>query len=114
MTVKLRELKEEGVRYGEKRRGRRMNSRVPIRLEWENPGDKRKTVDAITRTVNPYGCLVFLPETLEVEQRLALINMATQASNAAVIVWRGNRQPEGWEYGIELVAPDMEFWGIEL
>jgi hypothetical protein len=118
MTVKLRELKEAGVGYGEKRRGRRMNSRVPIRLEWEGAGagagDKRKTVDAITRTVNPYGCLVFLPETLEIEQRLALTNMATQASNAAVIVWKGNRQPEGWEYGIELVAPDMEFWGIEL
>jgi hypothetical protein len=114
MTVKLRELKEAGVRYGEKRRGRRMNSRVPIRLEWEDAGDKRKTVDAITRTVNPYGCLVFLTETLEIEQRLALSNMATQTSNAAIVVWRGNRQPEGWEYGIELVAPDMEFWGIEL
>jgi len=114
MTVKLRELKEAGVRYGEKRRGRRMNSRVPIRLEWEDAGAKRKTVDAITRTVNPYGCLVFLTETLEVEQRLALTNMATQTSNAAVVVWKGNQQPEGWEYGIELVAPDMEFWGIEL
>jgi len=114
MTVKLRELKDAGVRYGEKRRGRRMNSRVPIRLEWEEAGAKRKSVEAITRTVNPYGCLVFLPETLEVEQRVALTNKATQTSNAAVIVWKGNQQPEGWEYGIELVAPDMEFWGIEL
>jgi hypothetical protein len=114
MTVKLRELKQEGVLYGEKRRGRRMNSRVPIRLEWEGEAAKRRTVEAITRTVNPYGCLVFLPETLEVEQRVALTNMATQTSNAAVVVWKGNRQPEGWEYGIELVAPDMEFWGIEL
>ena len=114
MTVKLRELKDAGVRYGEKRRGRRMNSRVPIRLEWEGEAAKRETIDAITRTVNPYGCLVFLTETLEVEQRLALTNMATQTSNAAVVVWKGNQQPEGWEYGIELVAPDMEFWGIEL
>ncbi len=114
MTVKLRELKEAGVRYGEKRRGRRMNSHVPIRLEWEGADSKRQNVEAVTRTVNPYGCMVFLPVTLEVEQRLALANMATGASNAAVIVWRGNHQPEGWEYGIELVAPDMEFWGIEL
>ena len=114
MTVKLRDLKEEGVRYNEKRRGRRMNSRVPIRLEFEGEAAKRRTVDAITRTVNPYGCLVFLTETLEVDQRVALTNMATQTSNAAVIVWKGNQQPEGWEYGIELVSPDMEFWGIEL
>jgi len=114
MTVKLRELKDAGARYGEKRRGRRMNSRVPIRLEWEGDAAKRQAVDAITRTVNPYGCLVFLTEPLEVEQRLALTNLATQTSNAAIVVWKGNQQPEGWEYGIELVAPDMEFWGIEL
>jgi len=91
-----------------------MNSRVPIRLEWEGEAAKRETIDAITRTVNPYGCLVFLTEPLEVEQRLALTNLATQTSNAAIVVWKGNQQPEGWEYGIELVAPDMEFWGIEL
>jgi hypothetical protein len=114
MTVKLRELKEVGARYSDKRRGRRMNSRVPIRLEWGEEASNRKTVEAITRTVNPYGCLVFLTEAFEIDQRLALTNLATQTSNAAVIVWKGNQQPEGWEYGIELVAPDMEFWGIEL
>lgn len=114
MTVKLRELKEAGARYGEKRRGRRMNSRVQIRLEWDGEDGRRERVEAITRTVNPYGCMVVLPGTLELQHRMALTNLANDASNAAVIVWRGNRQPEGWEYGIELIAPDMDFWGIEL
>jgi len=114
MTVKLRELKEVGARYGEKRRGRRMNSRVQIRLEWDAENGQRERVEALTRTVNPYGCMVVLPNTLEVQHRMALTNLANDASNAAVVVWRGNRQPEGWEYGIELVAPDMDFWGIEL
>jgi hypothetical protein len=91
-----------------------MNSRVPIRLEWGEEASSRKSVEAITRTVNPYGCLVFLTEIFELDQRLALTNLATQTSNAAIVVWKGNQQPEGWEYGIELVAPDMEFWGIEL
>lgn len=114
MTVKLRELQEVGARYSEKRRGRRMNSRVRISLEWEAADSQRERVEAITRTVNPYGCMVVLPNTLELQQRVALTNMATDASNAAVIVWRGNRQPEGWEYGIELIAPDLDFWGIDL
>jgi len=70
----------------------------------DGEASKRKTIEAITRTVNPYGCLVFLTETLELDQRLALTNLATQTSNAAVVVWKGNQQPEGWEYGIELVA----------
>jgi rRNA-processing protein FCF1 len=114
MSVKLRELSEIGAKYREKRRGRRMNSRVRIRLEWDGEASKRHAVEAVTRVVNPYGCMVVLSESLELEQRLALTNLATQASNAAVIVWRGNQEPEGWEYGVELVAPDMDFWGLEL
>jgi hypothetical protein len=114
MSVNLRELKQVGAKYSEKRRGRRMNSRVPIRLEWQVESGKRQSVETKTRIVNPYGCMVVLPDSLEIEQRLALTNLATEASNAAVIVWKGNEQPEGWEYGVELIAPDMDFWGIEL
>lgn len=114
MTVKLRELSEVGAKYSEKRRGRRMNSRVQIRLEWDGEAGKRQSVETVTRVVNPYGCMVVLSESLELEQRLALTNLATQASNAAVIVWKGNHEQEGWEYGVELVAPDMDFWGLEL
>ena len=114
MPVNLRELKEIGSRYSDKRRGRRMNSRVHIRLEWENAGSKRLSEEAHTRVVNPYGCMVVLEQTLDLDHRLALTNLATQASNAAIIVWKGNKRPEGWEYGVELVAPEMDFWGLEL
>jgi hypothetical protein len=114
MTVNLRELKQVGAKYREKRRGRRMNSRVQVKLEWESEGGKRHSLETNTRIVNPYGCMVVLSDSLQLEQRLALTNLATQASNAAVVVWKGNESPEGWEYGIELVAPDMDFWGLEL
>jgi hypothetical protein len=114
MPVKLRELNEIGARYSDKRRGRRMNSRVHIRLQWEDTAGNRQTSDAHTRVVNPYGCMVVLSADLQLEQRLALTNLANQASNAAVVVWKGNQQPDGWEYGVELVAPDMDFWGLEL
>lgn len=113
MSVKLRELSEVGAKYREKRRGRRMNSQVQIRLEWEGEG-KRHAVEAQTRVVNPYGCMVVLSQPLELDQRLALTNLATKNSNAAVIVWKGNPEAEGWEYGVELIAPDMDFWGLEL
>jgi rRNA-processing protein FCF1 len=113
MSVKLRELSEIGAKYREKRRGRRMNSQVQIRLEWEGEG-KRHAVEAQTRVVNPYGCMVVLSQSLELDQRLALTNLATKNSNAAVIVWKGSPEAEGWEYGVELIAPDMDFWGLEL
>lgn len=114
MTVKLSELKQVGARFREKRRGRRMNSHVPIRLEWDTANGQRMGIEAVTRVVNPYGCMVVLRENLPLEQRLALTNMALDSSNAAIIVWKGNRQKDGWEYGVELVAPEMDFWGIEL
>ncbi len=106
-------LREVGDRYGEKRRGARMNSRVRVRVEWENDG-QRGSAEAFTRVVNPYGCMVILKPSLELNQRMSLTNLATGSSNASVIVWKGNPRPEGWEYGIELVAPDMDFWGLEL
>lgn len=115
MPVKTRESKAVGVRFNEKRRGHRMNSRVPVRLEWDDPKGRRQSVEAHTRVVNPYGCMVVLEHDLKLEHRLALTNIATDASNSAVVVWKGNPRPEGgWEYGVELVAPEMDFWGLEL
>jgi hypothetical protein len=114
MSLKVRETKQLDARYREKRRGRRMNSRVPVRLEWDDESGKRLNVEAHTRIVNPYGCMVVLQQSLNLEHRLALTNLISQASNAAVIVWKGNSRPDGWEYGVELVAPEMDFWGLEL
>jgi hypothetical protein len=115
MPVKTREAKAVGPRRHEKRRGHRMNSRVPVHLEWDDAKGQRVSVEAHTRVVNPYGCMVVLEHDLNLEHRLALTNTATGASNSAVIVWKGNQRPEGdWEYGVELVAPEMDFWGLEL
>jgi hypothetical protein len=114
MPVKVRENKKLGHRNRESRRGRRMNSRVPVRLEWDGEAGKRHSVQAHTRVVNPYGCMLVLADSLNLEHRVALTNLANATSNAAIIVWKGNQRPEGWEYGIELVAPEMDFWGLEL
>jgi hypothetical protein len=114
MSLKLREDRHVTERYREKRRGRRMNSRVPVRLEWDDAAGKRVTVEAHTRIVNPYGCMVVLEHSLNLEQRLALTNLAIKSSNAAIIVWKGNSRPDGWEYGVELIAPEMDFWGLDL
>ena len=114
MSVSLREFSQNSAKYREKRRGRRMNSRVPVRLEWDGQGGKRVSAEAHTRIVNPYGCMVVLQHSLGLEQRVALTNLANHSSNAAIVVWKGTSRPDGWEYGVELVAPEMDFWGLEL
>jgi hypothetical protein len=114
MSVRLIESKQVGTRYREKRRGQRMNSRVPVRLEWDTAAGERVQVAAHTRVVNPYGCMIVLKHALELEHRVALTNLATNATNAAVVVWKGGGRSDGWEYGIELISPEMDFWGLEL
>ena len=115
MSVKFTEAtKQPSTRYREQRRGQRMNSRVPVRLEWDNGAGERVVVAAHTRVINPYGCMLVLKQTLELEDRVALTNLATNSTNAAVMVWKGGQRPDGWEYGIELVSPEMDFWGLEL
>ncbi len=99
----------------EKRRGKRLNSRVPVAIEWQRDhSDEIRREEAFTRVVGPYGCLVVLREDLGLEQPLRIVNLATNTSNSAIIVWKGNHRTDGWELGIELVHPEMDFWGLEL
>ena len=106
---------QSGTRsYGvEKRRGIRVNSRVPVALEWDS-GAQSLRKEAHTCVVGPYGCMVILPQNLELEQKIRLTNLVSHLSNPGVVVWRGAERPEGFELGIELINPQMGFWGLEL
>ena len=97
-----------------KRRGVRMNSRVPVAIEWQDPTSGLRREEAFTRVVSPYGCLVVLAKDLAVEQPLRVCNIATKESIPAVVVWKGAQRTEGWELGIALVQPPLDFWGIDL
>ena len=95
------------------RRGVRLNSRVPIELEWDSGGETRHG-EAHTRVIGQYGCLVVTPQDLEVDQRVQLTNLVSSQSNPGVVVYRGGKRPDGWELGIELINPEMSFWGLDL
>ena len=60
------------------------------------------------------GGLAVLPQDLQIDQRVSVINLVSSQTSPAVIVWRGHEGTEGWELGIELINPDMGFWGINL
>jgi hypothetical protein len=98
----------------EKRRGVRMNSRVPVSVEWEDSQRQKIRSKAYTCVVSSYGCLVVLPESLSLDQQVMVVNMANEQTIPGTVVWRGNLREEGWELGIELSQPPMDFWGLEL
>jgi hypothetical protein len=98
----------------EKRRGVRMNSRVPVVMEWLDAQGGAIREQSFTRVIGPYGCLVVSARNLGLKQDIHIVNLATEQMNPGVVVWKGNKQAEGWELGIELTEPPHDFWGLEL
>jgi hypothetical protein len=98
----------------ERRRGVRVNSRVPVTLEWEEAPGVSRQENTFTRVVGPFGCLLVLKENLALEQRLDVTNLATQQRTAARVVWKGSGRDDGWELGLVLERPPANFWGLDL
>ena len=101
------------IRARRKRRGPRMNSRVPVAIEWNGQPGPLHFETGFTRVVNNYGCLLVSPKELDLQQRLRVTNLATRQSADAVVVWKGVQRPDGWDMGVELVAADLNFWGVD-
>lgn len=94
------------------RSGARVNSRVPVAVEWTDSGNSMRaegyTVDTSTK-----GCLAVIPKELPVGAQLKLINLVNQNECQAVLAWRGHQGRTGWELGLELQDPTYDFWGLE-
>ena len=94
------------------RAGVRLNSRVRVAVEWAEAG-RTLRAEGYTMDIGPKGCLAVVPQGFAVGQRLRLINLINKNECDAVLVWRGHEGRGGWELGLELQGPSMEFWGLE-
>jgi hypothetical protein len=110
----FREDLPRDIRNRQKRRGLRVNSRVPITIEWNGASGPLHFEPAYTRVVNSYGCLLVSPREIEAQQRLRLTNLMTRERSEGVVVWKGAQRPDGWELGVELVGANLNFWGVEI
>ena len=112
------------MRYGEdlprdmrmrpKRRGPRMNSRVPVAIEWSGHAGPLYCEPGFTRVVSANGCLLVSPKELELQQPLRLTNLSTRLTVEGVVVWKGVQRPDGWDMGVEIASRGQDFWGVEL
>lgn len=96
------------------RRGPRMNSRVPITFEWNGAAGPVHFESGFTRVVNPYGCLLLSPREIQVRENLRITNLITKQVANGLVVWKGAQRPDGWDIGVELIAADLNFWGVDL
>lgn len=94
------------------RAGNRVNSRIPVRLEWSESGSTA-AVDGKTVDISPKGCLAVAPKDLAVGQKLRVTNSVSLKQCEAVLIWRGHQTRTGWELGIELQNPPYDFWEVD-
>jgi hypothetical protein len=90
----------------------RLNSRVPIAIEWSEDG-RALRAEGFTKDISPKGCLAMLPHGVVIGQKLRIVNLVNQSSSEAVLIWRGHEGPAGWELGFELQEPPGDFWGLD-
>ncbi len=91
----------------------RLNSRVPVAFEWTE-GSQQFRTDGYTVDVSPQGCLARVSQHFTAEQLLRLINLANENSCEVVVVWSRKTDGCGWELGVELQEPGLDFWGLDL
>ena len=106
----------ERVKFDEKGRhirgAGRLNSRVPIAIEWTVDGQALRA-EGFTKDISPKGCLATVAHDVSVGQTLRIVNLVNQSSSDAVLIWRGHQGPAGWELGLELQEPPRDFWGLD-
>jgi PilZ domain len=94
------------------RAGKRLNSRVPVMVEWTENG-RSYNAEGFTLDISPKGCLLIATQGFAVGQRLRLVNLTNQNACDAVLIWRGHEGRQGWELGLELQEPSLDFWGLD-
>ena len=52
-----------------------------------------------------------VPENLVLGQLVRVTNRVNHQSVEAIVVWKGNERPEGWELVVELVNPATDLPG---
>ena len=104
---------EFATRMDHIRAGLRLNSRVQIKLAWQESGVSH-SVEGYTVDISPNGCLAIVPQGFATGQKLQLINSTNGHGANAILIWRGHEGRTGWELGLELQEPSPGFWGLDI
>ena len=103
-----------GVIYERERRSSRVFKRVRVVAAGKNENGRRYRSACETILLNVHGCLLCVPQQLEMGALLTLTNPFTQHEDQECrVVYLGEELDEGWRVGVEFLTPAPLFWGIE-
>src|SRR3989442_12241085 len=106
----LKDMSCQG-RMSQSRSTGRLNSRVPVAIEWTEAGGKMRA-EGSTVDISAKGCMAVVPQGFSVGQKLRLVNLTNQHSCEAILVWRGGGGGGGGGEGVGGGGRGAAFWGV--
>ena len=61
--------------------------------------------------VSRFGALLRMHSPVKMGSALTLTNSLSKEEEVFRVVWIGERQPDGWDIGVEAANPREDFWG---
>lgn len=95
----------------ERRRSQRVIIHVPVKLVFEEKGQKVE-VSANTIAVNIHGAMLVCPRTVDAETALELVNERTREKVASRVTRAPRESAEGFLIPVEFTSASPNFWQI--
>ncbi len=100
-------------KYVDKRASPRIPVKVPVVIEGRDTFHKPVKETTETLLINDAGALLALAADFQPQARFRVINQRTGSACEARVAWRSSAQIQGrWSYGVALLDPPANFWGM--
>jgi hypothetical protein len=98
---------------GKTRRSDRITLELPIQVSGTDGMAKAFVENARTLVVSRHGAKILLNRRLVPEQELTMRCITTEKEADVRIVGQLGKSSEGYYYGIEILDPELDVWGID-
>ena len=71
------------------------------------------SANGYTVDISPKGCMAIVAQGFPLGQKMVVTNVLNGKAEVATLVWLGHVGRQGWELGLELESPALDFWGVE-
>lgn len=106
-------LQEEDIGSADQRATPRVPAKVAVLAEGRDIYHKPFQEETHTVLVNDGGALIALAVELQLHDRIHITNRQTGDSSEGRIAFRSGQPIQGrWSYGVALLVPPDNFWGM--
>ncbi len=96
----------------ELRRTDRVSMPIRIQVVGSDPLGFSFVEQTVTVVVGRYGARIILKHSLTADQEITVRNLETGAETDMRVIGQVEATPEGYHYGVELLNPEVNIWGI--